>query len=141
MALIWLVDQSLAGDVAGKLAATPAIMAKEVYGPDRLRGWYGDSASDPRVPDIVVQPRTGVIFTKPTASKIAEHGGFSPEDTHVPILVAFSGFAGGAIDAAVNTTQIAPTILEALGLDPARLQAVKQEGTQALPGIGVGLTN
>ena len=36
----------------------------------------------------------------------------------------------------VETTQVAPTILQLLGLDPNSLQAVQQEGTQVLPGIG-----
>src|SRR5262249_21518911 len=141
VALVWLADQSRAADVIAKLTAAPAIMAKEIYGPDRLSAWYGEAASDPRVPDIAVQPQTGVIYTKPTATKIAEHGGFGADDTHVPILVAFPSFSGGTVDAAVHTTHIAPTILLVLGLDPAALQAVKQEGTAPLPGIGVGLTN
>jgi hypothetical protein len=33
----------------------------------------------------------------------------------------------------VETTQIAPTILKTLGLDPDKLQAVQIEGTKALP--------
>jgi hypothetical protein len=36
----------------------------------------------------------------------------------------------------VENTQIAPTILSLLGLDPRALQAVRIEGTQVLPGIG-----
>ena len=39
------------------------------------------------------------------------------------------------IAALVQTTQVAPTILKALGLDPARLQAVGIEGTQPLPAL------
>jgi hypothetical protein len=35
----------------------------------------------------------------------------------------------------VETTQIAPTILDLLGLDPHALEAVQIEGTRALPGI------
>jgi hypothetical protein len=38
-------------------------------------------------------------------------------------------------DDSVETTQIAPTILKLLGLDPDALQAVRSEGTQVLPGI------
>jgi len=34
----------------------------------------------------------------------------------------------------VETTQIAPTILQLLGLNPQALQAVKIEGTKVLPG-------
>jgi hypothetical protein len=35
----------------------------------------------------------------------------------------------------VETTQVAPTILEALRLDPNELDAVQDEGTQVLPGL------
>jgi hypothetical protein len=34
----------------------------------------------------------------------------------------------------VTTTQVAPTILKALGLSPSSLQAVVAEGTTVLPG-------
>jgi hypothetical protein len=36
----------------------------------------------------------------------------------------------------VTTTQIAPTILHALGLDPTALDAVGMEGTTVLPDLG-----
>lgn len=39
---------------------------------------------------------------------------------------------------AVETTQVAPTILWSLGLDPGRLQAVQAEGTPILPGLSFG---
>jgi hypothetical protein len=52
----------------------------------------------------------------------------------VPILVYVPGAAGLTSAAEVETTQIAPTILQLLGLDPSSLQAVKDEGTQVLPG-------
>jgi hypothetical protein len=35
----------------------------------------------------------------------------------------------------VQTTQVAPTILRALGLDPSALQAVRLERTAVLPGL------
>jgi hypothetical protein len=35
----------------------------------------------------------------------------------------------------VLTTQVAPTILEALGLDPEALHAVQKEHTPSLPGL------
>jgi hypothetical protein len=37
------------------------------------------------------------------------------------------------VAAAVETTQIAPTILHLLGLDPNALQAVRTDHTQVLP--------
>jgi len=39
------------------------------------------------------------------------------------------------VTTAVETTQVAQTILQALGLDPNSLDAVKMEGTQVLPGL------
>ncbi len=40
-----------------------------------------------------------------------------------------------SITSPVQTTQIAPTILTALGLDPNSLQAVRMEHTQVLPAL------
>jgi hypothetical protein len=63
----------------------------------------------------------------------AEHGGNHLEDRSVPILPTWPGAAGGtAITRPVETTQIAPTILKLLGLNPNELQAVRIEGTQPL---------
>jgi len=52
------------------------------------------------------------------ATAVKEHGGFNEDDTHVAILLSHPDFDRLSINAAVATTQIAPTILEALGLDP-----------------------
>lgn len=57
------------------------------------------------------------------------------EDTNVPLLLSFSGAAGTINKASVQTSQVAPTILAALGIDPKTLKAVQIEGTSVLPGI------
>jgi hypothetical protein len=55
---------------------------------------------------------------------------------NVPILVVLPGLHQGAtIGAPVETTQIAPTILALLGLNPGELQAVQIEHTRVLPGL------
>jgi hypothetical protein len=55
----------------------------------------------------------------------------------VPIVVYAPGVINPAEhDGPVETTQIAPTVLRLLGLDPDALQAVQAEGTRVLPGIG-----
>ena len=64
-----------------------------------------------------------------------EHGGFARDDTNVVMLLANPGVASATITSPVETAQIAPTILKALGLDPHALQAVQIEHTQALPGF------
>jgi arylsulfatase A-like enzyme len=52
---------------------------------------------------------------------------------NVPILATWPGAPGGtAVTRPVEMTQIAPTILKLLGLNPHELHAVLIEGTQPL---------
>jgi len=89
---------------------------------------------DSRTPDIVITPNVGVTYSG-SHKKQAEHGGFSHDDTSVMILVSNSGFSPSTITTPVQTAQVAPTVLQALGLNPASLQGVQQQGTQVLPGV------
>jgi Type I phosphodiesterase / nucleotide pyrophosphatase len=89
---------------------------------------------DPRSPDIIVTPNVGVTYSNST-SMIGDHGGFAHDDTNVMLLVANPGFTAQTVSAVTTTAQVAPTIVSALGLDPAALDAVKQEGTTVLPGV------
>ena len=52
------------------------------------------------------------------------------------ILISTSGMKSQEAVALVTTTQIAPTILRALGLDPQALKSVRLEHTQPLAGRG-----
>ena len=90
-------------------------------------------AGDPRTPDIIVAPHVGVIYTG-SSKKQEEHGGFAHDDTNVMILLSKPSFAARTVNTAVETAQVGPTILQALGLSPSALQAVKLEGTAVLPG-------
>ena len=89
---------------------------------------------DPRTPDIIVTPNVGVIYTG-SAKKQEEHGGFAHDDTNVMLLLSNPRFDRKTVTAEVQTAQVAPTILEALRLDPDRLDAVRAEGTSALPAV------
>ncbi|WP_326568910.1 alkaline phosphatase family protein [Amycolatopsis rhabdoformis] len=101
-------------------------------GADAAR-YFGARPGDDRVPDLVGLTSPGVVFTG-GQSKIAEHGGASADDRSVPLVVSGTG-RGRTIGAAVETTQIAPTILQLLQLDPRSLAAVRTEGTRVLPGL------
>ncbi len=90
---------------------------------------------DPRTPDIIVTPNVGVTFSK-SKSKQAEHGGFAHDDTNVMLLLSNPTLSPKTFTSPVQTAQVAPTLLEALGLDPDSLEAVRLEGTQVLPGFG-----
>ncbi len=110
---------------------------RHVYAGAGAAAFIGVPNGDPRHPDIIGIAQHGVVYTGGT-SKIAEHGGDDPQDRNVPILVRGPRPRPSArtISTPVETTQIAPTILTLLGLDPNQLQAVQIEHTQVLPGIG-----
>ncbi len=136
VALIWLADQSKTSAVVAALeAAKTDAGIKDIYDAAKVTAMFGDASKDSRIPDIIVQPVDGVMYAKPTATKIAEHGGFSGDDSHVPIIVSNPALAATMVNDPVTTMQIAPTILAALGLDPQALAAVKAEGTKTLPAI------
>ena len=92
---------------------------------------------DPRTPDIIVTPNVGVIYTGSTKKQM-EHGGFAHDDANVMLLLSNPSFSPKMATAEVQTSQVAPTILEALGLDPNSLQAVLSEGTPVLPAVQFG---
>src|SRR5205823_7302154 len=81
---------------------------------------------DPRTPDIVITSNVGVIYTG-HQKKVMEHGGFARDDTNVRMLLVAAVLSPATITSPVETTQIAPTILKALGLDPHDLDAVRRE--------------
>jgi len=136
VALIWLSDQSKTADAAKALEAIKdKASISEILSGDKITAMFGDATKDSRVPDIVVVPTNGVIFTKVGSKKMAEHGGFGIDDTHVGLLVSMPNMAATEVKDPVTNTQVAPTILTALGLDPMALQSVKAEGTKVLPGL------
>lgn len=137
-ALVWLDPARR----AASLGAAESILLDEasvlhidaLAGRAILRLFYRDPATDSRTPDFIAVSAHGVIYTGGT--KLAEHGGFSRDDRNVALLVSGPGVGAGVSDAVVQTTQIAPTILAALGLDPDELEALRRERTTTLPGLG-----
>ena len=135
---IWLTDQAQTAKVAELLTEPTnesAAGIQKVFWGESLKLMANDPAEDNRVPDLVVIPEPGNIYTEAGDTTLAGHGGFSEEDTHVALLVANPGLSAKTIKTPVETTQIAPTTLKALGLDPHKLKAVQIEQTQALPGL------
>jgi hypothetical protein len=122
-----LLEQNAAGIGLGQIYYGPTLALNYNVG-----GWA--PGQDPRTPDIIVTPNVGVTYSGST-TMIADHGGFAHDDTNVMLLVAHPGFKAQIVSAETATTQVAPTILKALGLDPAALDAVRAEGTPALPEV------
>jgi arylsulfatase A-like enzyme len=90
--------------------------------------------ADSRTPDIIVTPNVGVTYTGST-KKQEEHGGFAHDDTNVILLLSNPSFKPRTVTAEVQAAQLAPTILEALGLNPNLLEGVQREGTAVLPAV------
>ena len=146
--LIWLHDRSRAAtrfashfllhrsgvgnDIAGHPKRYGRSGLERVYAGRAAAEYFHTALSDARVPDLYGIARYGVVYTGKKA-KIAEHGGANVHDTHVPLVVSGGPVTRHAIvRGRVETTQVAPTILELLGLNAGALQAVTLEHTPAL---------
>ena len=136
--LLWLQPNLQQADRAAALAYLDSVAAaanlQTIYTGEQLAGTYSNPLHDPRTPDFIGLPYHGTIYT--TGSKLAEHGGFSDDDRHVAMLVSGAGvLKHDLVTSTVLTTQIAPTILTALGLDPNALKGVQKEHTAVLPSV------
>ena len=141
----WLADQKQTLDAVNVIkaiqTANPTIIKNIYYQVGAHHGLtdagFGDPTKDDRTPDIIVETYPGNIFTS-SKKKQAEHGGFSDDETHVGLILT-----GGLPHSAqgtkhgqkVSNRSIAVLTLEALGLDPLKLQGVRKEGTPGLPGM------
>ncbi len=150
VALLWLDDSAQASQAAATLnslkqANNPGI--DEVYYGDRLQEVGFGNPNDGRTPDVIVKLKPGVVLVGNPAkpSKQAEHGGFSPDDLNVGLIVGgglvSTALQGNVNSSAVSTRQIAVSSLDALGLNPDQLQGAVSENTQALPGLDFQKTN
>ena len=136
VSLIWLTSPGYREKVVDALEQNEnSASIEKLLAGDALTLMYRNPDYDARTPDIIALPYLGVIYASPSSSKVAEHGGFSMDDTNVPILVSNPTYSGQKITQPVATMQVAPTILRALGYDPSSLQSVQIEKTQPLPGL------
>jgi hypothetical protein len=137
VSLIWLANSNTLSTAVSLLEANKSEigLGQYYYGPALALNYDVPGLppnGDPRTPDIIVTPNVGVTYTGST-KKLEEHGGFSHDDTNVVLLVSNPAIAPKTVYTGVITNQIAPTILEALGLDPKKLDGVRWEGTASLP--------
>ncbi|MGA2145643.1 MAG: alkaline phosphatase family protein [Candidatus Sulfotelmatobacter sp.] len=140
VSLLWLkssADTEASIKILEDNASASGIALGQIYYGPSLSLNYNDPTVDPRTPDIIVTPNVGVTYSGSTA-KLAEHGGFSHDDTNVVLLLSNPSFQPQTVRAAVGTAQVAPTILQALGINPWALDAVRAEGTPVLPAVPFG---
>lgn len=114
-----------------KPANQQALGIQEIFAGASLREKFNDPGSDPRTPDIILKTQTGVIFTK--GSKLSEHGGFNEDDVHTALLLSQADWDAATIKTPTSNQQVPATILQALGIEPTELQAVRLEQIHTLP--------
>ncbi len=135
ISMLWLTDQSQTESSVATLAANESLFGQgEIFSGPSLTLQFNDPLTDSRTPDIIVAPNVGVIYTGGT-KKVAEHGGFAYDDRNVLLIVSNPSYKPATFNDQVETRQIAPTIVKALGLDPNLLSAVRSEHTETLPGL------
>ncbi|HXS20827.1 MAG TPA: alkaline phosphatase family protein [Steroidobacteraceae bacterium] len=140
VSLLWLKPGVSATDAVAELESNASALGlgQIIYGP-QLAMLFNEpglpsDGGDARTPDIIVTPNVGVVYTG-SKSKQSEHGGFAPDDTNVLLLVSNPSLHPRTMTSAVEAAQVAPTIVQILGLDPRRLDAVRKEGTPGLPDL------
>lgn len=143
VSLVWLNSSCTTASAVSLLRSTSPTTKNvagigEIFSGPNLETYFNAPGlppnGDPRTPDIITTPNIGVTYSG-SIKKLAEHGGFSRDDTNVMLLVSNPRFQPKTVTTTVQTLQIAPTILEALGLDPNQLLAVQFEHTQLLPAV------
>jgi len=138
VSLVWLGDSSQAAAAKAKLLQDQSqFIDKILIGSDLTASGLSTPANDDRAPDMIVEYKQGYLLG---SNKRGEHGGFSEDDSHIALILGGGGISqdlqGSIQDGNVLDTQIAPTMLEALGLDPSLLQGAVIDGTGDLPGSG-----
>ena len=140
VSLLWLTNASYTDQAVSLLETnkTAIGLGQIFYGPSLALNYDtpGLPPNDPRTPDIIVTPNVGVIYTGST-SKQEEHGGFAHDDTNVMLLLSNPAFTPHTVYTEVGTLQVAPTVLKALGLNPALLDGVRLDGTGVLPDVNL----
>jgi hypothetical protein len=143
VSLVWLNSSCTTASAVSLLRSTSPTTSNiagigEIFSGPILETYFNAPGlppnGDPRTPDILTTPDIGVTYSGST-KKLAEHGGFSRDDTNVILLVSNPSFCAKTVTTPVLTLQIAPTVLKALGLDPSALDAVRAEGTPVLPSL------
>ena len=136
MAMIWLADGRNTNRVVKALAdAAMTLGIQDIYYGNRLALTLNAPAADPRMPDIILQPRVGVRWSSGSDNELMSYGGMLDQDTHVALMISGAQLTGRADPTYVPTTQLAPLLLRAVGMEKFDLRALHLEHSPALPGI------
>ncbi|RDW68157.1 hypothetical protein BP6252_09553 [Coleophoma cylindrospora] len=132
-ALLWLKDGSQAALAKENLMAQATELNIDyVLASDEVWEFgFGNPRVDPRAPDVVIAAKDGTLYS--TNTQTANHGAWLPDDLDVPMVFYNPTFTGKNMTLPVKTTQLASTMLSALGLPLAQLDGWRKEGAPVLP--------
>jgi hypothetical protein len=134
--MIWLTDSENTNRLVKTLADDAITLGiQDIYYGARLVLTLNTPAADSRMPDIILQPRAGVTWASQSGQALMFYGGMQDEDTHVALMISGPQLTGRTDPTYVPTTQLAPLLLRALGMEKFDLRALHLEHSPALPGI------
>jgi hypothetical protein len=92
---------------------------------------FGSPYLDPRVPDLIIGVEVGALWND--GFEFEDHGGFLPQDLHVPLIAYNPTITMRNVSEEVSTRQVASTMLQALGLPVSQLNGYALGEAPVLP--------
>ena len=131
---MWLEKSSDAQKAKRNLLANSSLGISYVLAGDEVTAaGYGSPFFDSRVPDLIIGAKVGTLWNN--GFEFEDHGGFLPQDLDVPLIAYNPNLKPANITQVVNTRQVASTMLQALGLPLAQLDAYRLGDSPVLPGL------
>jgi hypothetical protein len=133
--MVWLKDSSMTPAVVKAYSEKAAALGiQDIYSGPKLELTLNSPEQDTRMPDIILQPESDVYWVSTMVGQ-PSHAQTRDEDAHVALLVSGAQLTGRVDKTWVPTSQVAPLLLRALGIEKFDLEALHREHTPALPGI------
>lgn len=131
---MWLEKSSDAQKAKSNLLANSSLGISYVLAGDEVTAaGYGSPFLDSRVPDLIIGAKVGTLWND--GFEFEDHGGFLPQDLDVPLIAYNPNLKPANITQVVSNRQVASTMLKALGLPLAQLDAYRLGDSPVLPGL------
>jgi hypothetical protein len=131
---MWLEKSSDAQKAKSNLLAKSSLGISYILAGDEVTAaGYGSPFLDSRVPDLIIGAKVGTLWND--GFEFEDHGGFLPQDLDVPLIAYNPNLTPANITQVVSNRQVASTMLQALGLPLAQLDAYRLGDSPVLPGL------
>jgi hypothetical protein len=131
---MWLEKSSDAQRAKSNLLANSSLGISYILTGDEVTAaGYGSPFFDSRVPDLIIGAKVGTLWND--GFEFEDHGGFLPQDLDVPLIAYNPNLKPANITQVVSNRQVASTMLQALGLPLAQLDAYRLGDSPVLPGL------